>query len=308
MSEEAIGTNFWDNGTESNRAQERPPIEDGEIQPMLEEWQSPTNNRLEGIVSGEQIIGCKSKEQELVTSVCEEFVCVICQEMFINATTLPCAHTFCDHCIRGWMKRQKTCPICRRSMVVGKAVRSYALESAIEKIVDASMNPGYKQIREATKLEREVESRGDSERGDNLKYYIQNPNYESPEETRERSRSRARPPVRQQGRWRRFHSRSGPYQHRGNNYNNLHRGNNYGEAHRRNNYGEAHIGNNYGNPSGSNQHWHPLASGQQSQQPQPQGELHYNLQPERRCFVCGDPTHIARDCNRSGPQQQQPGN
>ena len=73
----------------------------------------------------------------VVSSMQEEFTCVICQELFINAYTLPCAHSFCEWCIKEWMKRKghKDCPICRKK-ITSDPVHSLALDNAVSKLVE----------------------------------------------------------------------------------------------------------------------------------------------------------------------------
>lgn len=73
----------------------------------------------------------------VMSSMQEEFTCVICQELFINAYTLPCAHSFCEWCIKEWMKRKghKDCPICRKK-ITSEPVHSLALDNAVSKLVE----------------------------------------------------------------------------------------------------------------------------------------------------------------------------
>ena len=73
----------------------------------------------------------------VVSSMQEEFTCVICQELFINAYTLHCAHSFCEWCIKEWMKRKghKDCPICRKK-IISDPVHSLALDNAVSKLVE----------------------------------------------------------------------------------------------------------------------------------------------------------------------------
>ena len=73
----------------------------------------------------------------VMSSMQEEFTCVICQELFINAYTLPCAHSFCEWCIKEWMKRKghKDCPICREK-ITSDPVHSLALDNAVSKLVE----------------------------------------------------------------------------------------------------------------------------------------------------------------------------
>mmetsp|Transcript_55323 Transcript_55323/g.130603 ORF Transcript_55323/g.130603 Transcript_55323/m.130603 type:complete len:115 (+) Transcript_55323:74-418(+) len=39
--------------------------------------------------------------------------CSICLDLMHNAHVLDCGHTFCEDCIVDWMRRQRTCPVCR---------------------------------------------------------------------------------------------------------------------------------------------------------------------------------------------------
>ena len=72
----------------------------------------------------------------MLSSMQEEFTCVICQELFVNAYTLPCAHSFCEWCIKQWMtgKGHRDCPICRKT-ITSVPVHSLVLDNAIYKVV-----------------------------------------------------------------------------------------------------------------------------------------------------------------------------
>ena len=39
-------------------------------------------------------------------------LCPICDENKIDIS-LPCSHFFCEGCLKSWMKKSKTCPLCR---------------------------------------------------------------------------------------------------------------------------------------------------------------------------------------------------
>lgn len=45
----------------------------------------------------------------------EPLECIVC---FANKPTvvLPCAHAFCEECIKQWKGRSDTCPVCRASL------------------------------------------------------------------------------------------------------------------------------------------------------------------------------------------------
>jgi hypothetical protein len=89
----------------------------------------------------------------VVSSMQEEFTCVICQELFINAYTLPCAHSFCEWCIKEWMKRKghKDCPICRKK-ITSDPVHSLALDNAVSKLVE-KLSPDEQKERKETENE-----------------------------------------------------------------------------------------------------------------------------------------------------------
>ncbi|CAF4010601.1 unnamed protein product, partial [Rotaria sp. Silwood1] len=46
-----------------------------------------------------------------------ELKCAICTQPFQNPTNLPCQHTFCQHCIKAWLKSNTSCPTCRRTVI-----------------------------------------------------------------------------------------------------------------------------------------------------------------------------------------------
>jgi len=110
-------------------------------------------------------VECDAK-QHVIQTMEDEFTCIICQELFIDATTLPCAHSFCELCLRLWLKKKKTCPVCRRKLKV-KAFRSVVLDSAIEKMIE-SMDEDTRLRRVELKRERdEQKRREDSLEGNN---------------------------------------------------------------------------------------------------------------------------------------------
>lgn len=62
-----------------------------------------------------------------------ELQCSICSELFVQATSLSCTHSFCAFCLEEWMKRKKNCPVCRTP--VTSMARAIVLDSYIEKMV-----------------------------------------------------------------------------------------------------------------------------------------------------------------------------
>lgn len=43
--------------------------------------------------------------------------CIICREEMTTAKKLVCGHLFHVHCLRSWLERQHTCPICRALVI-----------------------------------------------------------------------------------------------------------------------------------------------------------------------------------------------
>jgi hypothetical protein len=42
-----------------------------------------------------------------------EFECTLCLQLFYNPSTLPCGHTFCQHCLETATTFTNKCPLCR---------------------------------------------------------------------------------------------------------------------------------------------------------------------------------------------------
>ena len=106
----------------------------------------------------------------VVSSMQEEFTCVICQELFINAYTLPCAHSFCEWCIKEWMKRKghKDCPICRKK-ITSEPVHSLALDNAVSKLVEKLSPDEQKERKDTESQHKEALSSLNPPRGERRK-------------------------------------------------------------------------------------------------------------------------------------------
>ncbi|CAG5136019.1 unnamed protein product [Candidula unifasciata] len=83
-----------------------------------------------------------------------ELQCAICNELFIKATSLNCAHVFCKLCIGQWMKVKKECPNCR--CPVTSQLQAIALDSYIDKMVE-QLNDEMKQRRASFVEQRKAE-------------------------------------------------------------------------------------------------------------------------------------------------------
>ncbi|KAK2168241.1 hypothetical protein LSH36_19g10003 [Paralvinella palmiformis] len=70
----------------------------------------------------------------LETVVESEFVCAICSELFIQATSLNCSHSFCRLCIDKWLTQKNECPACRQT--VTSRVRSIVLDNYINRLME----------------------------------------------------------------------------------------------------------------------------------------------------------------------------
>ncbi|CAG9820641.1 unnamed protein product [Phaedon cochleariae] len=71
--------------------------------------------------------------QDNIDEMEDEMQCSICSEMFVKATTLNCAHTFCKFCIETWKKNKSECPICRCRIT--SLTSTLVLDNVIEKII-----------------------------------------------------------------------------------------------------------------------------------------------------------------------------
>lgn len=101
-----------------------------------EEILSAKNKELE--VTKEEKEKARAQKDKVVTQVTEvmenELQCIICSELFIEAVTLGCAHSFCHYCIGQWRKRRDECPICRQP--IQSQTRCLALDNCIDSMVE----------------------------------------------------------------------------------------------------------------------------------------------------------------------------
>jgi len=120
----------------------------------LEELKRQIQHKDEELLKQEEIT--KKAEEDgkkaVISQMEDEFTCMICHELFIDSVTLTCAHSFCEMCLRSWMKKKKECPVCR-GKITGKAVRSVVLDSAIRKMIENADNET-KQNREQLIVQR----------------------------------------------------------------------------------------------------------------------------------------------------------
>ena len=68
------------------------------------------NNLIENRLT--QKISCLDEEAKESFGSEENSFCPICEENKVDIR-LPCSHFFCEKCIKGWMSKSGTCPLCR---------------------------------------------------------------------------------------------------------------------------------------------------------------------------------------------------
>ncbi|XP_002157712.2 E3 ubiquitin-protein ligase rnf8 [Hydra vulgaris] len=236
---------------------------------------------------------CDAK-QTVIQIMEDEFTCIICQELFIGATTLSCAHTFCELCLMMWMKKKKSCPVCRRK-IKGKAVHSVVLDSAVEKMVEAMDEDTLKRRAELKQERDELKRRDIAVEGpDGIRSWIHSPDDSDesdeiinrnvrvmPNNNRHRQRSRSRTP--------RNHRNRPYYDNRPNPYN-----------------GTRQIGENnftfHNQYVRSDQVYQPRFQSRVNGYYQQPGnfnhEINYQFFNNLRCFHCGDLGHLDRFCPR----------
>ena len=68
-----------------------------------------------------------------------ELQCAVCHDVFMNATTINCGHTFCKSCIDKWQQQKSNCPVCRTDIKHMVAVKT--LDQFVDKIY-TRLGPG----------------------------------------------------------------------------------------------------------------------------------------------------------------------
>ncbi|XP_023343689.1 E3 ubiquitin-protein ligase rnf8-B [Eurytemora carolleeae] len=78
--------------------------------------------------------------------------CVVCSELFVDAVSINCGHTFCDYCINEWRKKKNNCPVCRTNIRAANPVK--VLDEYSDKIFEQFVLEGAKKTRATLKEER----------------------------------------------------------------------------------------------------------------------------------------------------------
>jgi len=81
-----------------------------------------------------------------------QLMCVVCSEVFVNAVSINCGHTFCDYCITEWKKKKNNCPVCRTNIKSTNPVK--VLDEYSDKVYEQFVPEGVKQSRATLKEER----------------------------------------------------------------------------------------------------------------------------------------------------------
>ncbi|XP_037086758.1 E3 ubiquitin-protein ligase rnf8-like [Pollicipes pollicipes] len=99
----------------------------------LLETQLAATEREKEAACGQQLAARQSVLDGFDQLMDAELTCSVCSELFFNALTLNCTHTFCASCINEWTKHRPSCPICREP--VTSRTRSLVLDNFIDGMV-----------------------------------------------------------------------------------------------------------------------------------------------------------------------------
>jgi len=78
--------------------------------------------------------------------------CGICTELFVDAVSINCGHTFCDYCITEWRKKKNNCPVCRTNIRAANPCK--VLDEYSDKVYEQFVSEGGKQARAVLKEDR----------------------------------------------------------------------------------------------------------------------------------------------------------
>ncbi|XP_046364700.2 peptidyl-prolyl cis-trans isomerase G-like [Haliotis rufescens] len=113
-----------------------------------------SGNRNSGKDMEEELQKQKQSLERVKNTLDSELQCSICNELFVQATSLNCAHAFCALCISQWMKTSKNCPMCRTNITSKN--RSLVLDSFIDKMCE-QLGEEMREDRKALLVERKNE-------------------------------------------------------------------------------------------------------------------------------------------------------
>lgn len=78
--------------------------------------------------------------------------CAVCSELFVEAVSVNCGHTFCDHCIGEWRKKKNNCPVCRTDIKVAAPCK--VMDEYVDKVYEQFISEGGRIQRNILKEER----------------------------------------------------------------------------------------------------------------------------------------------------------
>ena len=81
--------------------------------------------------------------------------CSVCHEIFVEATTINCGHTFCRYCLDKWQENMSNCPLCRTDIEQKVAVR--ILDEFVDKMYNQLASNREQEARTSLKEERSGE-------------------------------------------------------------------------------------------------------------------------------------------------------
>merc|ERR1712173_195066 len=85
----------------------------------------------------------------------------VCSEVFVEATSINCGHTFCHYCIYQWKKKKSNCPVCRTD--IKQIVQCKVVDEYTDKMFEQFVGEGGKVARQSLKEER-IKIRKEEER------------------------------------------------------------------------------------------------------------------------------------------------
>ncbi|XP_060847006.1 E3 ubiquitin-protein ligase rnf8-B-like isoform X1 [Rhopalosiphum padi] len=79
-------------------------------------------------------------EKKIITKMLDnnDLTCSICFDVFEKPSELNCSHVFCFKCVKNWMRNNRSCPICRRTILDSPVVCTM-LEKLILEMKSASV-------------------------------------------------------------------------------------------------------------------------------------------------------------------------
>ena len=89
----------------------------------------------------------RERERECLRKLGDELQCAVCKELFVEASTIECGHSFCGPCIESWLSRDLTCPICRRA-VTKPPNRSVCLDRTVEILIQLAEAESRKMLQD----------------------------------------------------------------------------------------------------------------------------------------------------------------